>query len=289
MMSRHWLSGFALAGVGLTLAPAGPPPSPPAPGDPATATSAAGRVADWDGRDPVPFLAACRAKVHAELRGFRATLHKQERVMGELHPPEVAAVAVRIAPYAARFEWRSGARSVFGTPVEGIVYPAGANDPRVIAWRPTASFLRTLYVAPTDGQARSAARFSVAEAGLTHAADRTLAAWAAAEERGNLVYDYRGRQTGLAVGGRVCHVLHRTCTPPEVDSFLLADPRPSPAERPAEAVADVTIWIDVETGLQLGTAVRRANGELVGSYFFRDVERNPSFRPDEFTAAGFGR
>ncbi len=287
MMSRHWLSSVVVAGVGLTLAPAGPP-SPPALAT-ATAVPAAGRFADWDGRDPIPFLAACRDKVHAELRGFRATLHKQERILGELHPPEVVAVAVRTEPYAARFVWRSGARLVLGTPVEGIIYPAAANDARVVAWRPTASLLRTLYVAPTDGQARAAARFSVAEAGLTHAADRTLKAWSAADRRGGLVYDYRGRRTCPAVGGRLCHVLHRTCDPPEVDSFLLADPRPSPAERPADAVADVTIWIDVDTGVQFGTEVRRADGEMVGSYFFRDVECNPAFGPAEFTAAGFGR
>ena len=236
--------------------------------------------------DPVRFLEQTRDQVAAEIKGYRATLRKQERILGTLHPPEVVAISVRMQPYAVRLRWQSGARSVLGSTVEGLVYSTGANDGRLTVWRPSAtlSFLRYLDVRPTDTAARQAARYSVTEASMAHAAERTARVWREAADK--LDFRYDGVRQDAPVGGRPCHVLTRFSDPPEVDSFLLDEPNPDLAERPDDAAASVTIWVDVETGLQLGSELRRADGELVGSYFFTNLELNPSFGADEFSREG---
>ena len=58
-----------------------------------------------------------------------------------------------------------------------------------------------------------------------------------------------------------------------------------PAQRPQDAFAEVTLMFDAETWLQVGSVQRDANGELVGSYYFRDVALNPHLPPDQFTPA----
>ena len=49
-----------------------------------------------------------------------------------------------------------------------------------------------------------------------------------------------------------------------------------------DASRTVTTMIDAETGLQVGTRITNPDGQLVGEYYFRDVELNPHFPPDQF-------
>lgn len=238
--------------------------------------------------DPVRFLEQTRDRVAAGIKGYRAILHKQERIFGALHPPEVVAISIRARPYAVRLRWRSGGRSVLGSTVEGLVYSTGANDGRLTVWRPGASlsFLRYLDVGPADAAARQAARYSATEASLAHAAERTARVWRRAADAGELSFHYYGVRRDECVGGRPCHVFTRYSDPPQVDSFLLDEPAPDAAERPGDAAASVTIWVDVSTGLQVGSELRRADGELVGAYFFTELELNPGFRAGEFSREG---
>ena len=85
-------------------------------------------------------------------------------------------------------------------------------------------------------------------------------------------------------GGRLCHVIRRTCPVPEVDSFALDEsPSKDAAKIKNDGHSEVTILLDAETWLQVGTALKRADGEPTASYYFRDVELNPPFPPDTFT------
>ena len=47
----------------------------------------------------------------------------------------------------------------------------------------------------------------------------------------------------------------------------------------------MTIYIDKETWLQVGTVLKGDGGKLVGEYFFRDLKLNPEFKPDQFLRA----
>jgi len=51
----------------------------------------------------------------------------------------------------------------------------------------------------------------------------------------------------------------------------------------------VRIYLDAERWLQLGSELYRADGHLLASYYFRDVNLQPAFAPDEFTAEGLKR
>lgn len=240
--------------------------------------------------DPVRMLEAAVRRYRAEVRGFRAVMHKQERIAGTLYPPEAIRIAVRENPYAALMLWTDGARTVrvggisFGT-VEGVLYAAGENGGNVLAWRPGALFGQVTPAAPFGDQAKLASRYAITEAGPGSGADRTRRAWEAAQAAGRLNVEYLGTKSVPEVGGRVCHVLRRTCDPAETDPFVSADPAPNPVAVTGEAFRTVTLMIDAETWLQLGSELRRADGELVGAYFFRDVELNPPFGPDQFKPA----
>ena len=251
----------------------------------ATATTPGGRpsAAEWEAlltADPVAALQAARDRYAAEVTGVRAVLHKRERIAGELQPPEVVHVLTREQPFAVRMLWVSGSRKVFGNAVEGALYAAGENGGRMTVWRPSAfvSFLRTTDGSPTDGTARSAARYSLAEAGLGHTLTRTLAAWTYARERGPGTIAYVGLRPVPELAGKRCHVLRRTCAPPECDRFMASDPEPS-----GDPFATATVLLDPETWLQVGAEMRRADGELVASYHFRDVVLNPTFTAKDFT------
>lgn len=233
--------------------------------------------------DPVGMLAAAIRRYRADVRGYTAELHKQERVGGRLHPPEVIRLAVRESPYSVRMVWQSGARKVLGFTVEGVLFVAGQNHGKIKVWRPDALFLKHADVPTSDGTARSTSRYPITEAGVGQAVERTYRAWSAAADAEQLKWEYLGTRPVTEVGGRVCHVLRRTCPTPELDPFLVGEPAPDPASRPSEAFSTVTVMLDAETWLQVGSELRRADGELVGSYFFRDVTINPPFTAESFT------
>ncbi len=293
-MFRHALPAAAVAAACLIAAPA-PPPRPSL--SLAVTTSTSPKPVTLDelaATDPVALLAECGRRFRAEVRGYRCTLHKQERTGGTLHPPEVVSLAVREEPYAILMKWQSGARGPFGTPIEGVVFVAGANAGKMTVWRPSArlSPLRLLPVDPADDSARSAARYAVSEAGIGHALARTHRAWTHASLMSHsdtaLLAEFLGRRMVPEVG-RECLVVRRTCGKPQLDPFRLDEPAGDPARRPADAFTTVTVMLDQATGAQVGSELRRADGALVGAYHFRDLELNPAFPPDQFTPAALKR
>jgi hypothetical protein len=239
--------------------------------------------------DPIALLDACRRRA-ARLRGYKATLVKRERVGGRLHDEEVIRTWVRAEPYSVLMIWERGARDVLGTATEGTLYVAGENSGRVKVWRPSARLLPKLMdIHPTDpnSPARSASRYAITEGGLLHAPERTYRAWSEAQQAGRLHWAYEGKREVEEVGKRVCHVITRTADPPTVDPFLMDEPPPDPSGRLADASKTVTIMIDAVTWLQVGSRITNPDGELVGEYYFRDVELDPEFTPDQFTPAAF--
>lgn len=289
-MIRHALPA-AVAAACLVAAPAPRPPS--AARTDAVTVAAPAKPASLDdlaAADPVALLAECHRRFRAEVRGYRCTLHKQERTGGTLHPPEVVGLAVREEPYAILMRWRSGARGPLGTPIEGVLFVAGANAGKMTVWRPAARLapLRLLQLDPADDSARSAARYAVSEAGIGHALDRTHRAWSAARSAGTLRAEFLGRRVVPEVG-RECLVVCRTSDAPQLDPFRLDEPAGDPARRPSDAFTSVTVMLDPATGAQVGSELRRADGELVGAYFFRDLDLNPAFPPDQFTAEALKR
>lgn len=287
-----------LVPVGLIAAvclAAMPTAAPPVAGDlpPSVELTSGGPTTDLQTlarTDPVALLDAARRRFRSEVRTYRTKLAKQERIDGTLHPPEVVRVVAREEPYAVLMRWESGQRAVLGTPVEGILFAAGANGGKMTVYRPAArlAFLQTIDVGPTDASARSAARYAVTEGGLGHAVERTYRAWAEAQRIGALQTEYLGTRSVPEAGGAVCHVVRRTC-PPQLDPFLMSEKPADPARHPADAFTSITVMIDARTAAQVGSELRRADGELVGAYYWHDLELNPTLPADQFTRAALTR
>lgn len=238
--------------------------------------------------DALAMLSAAIRRYRAEVHGYTARLDKQERVGGILFAPEVMQLSVRDTPYAVKMIWESGARSVLFAPVEGVLYAAGENGDKIKVWRPS-SFLKLVDSGPTDSTARSASRYSITEAGLGSALERTYRAWSDAHKVQDLQWEFVATRPVPECGNRVCHIIQRTCSQPELDPFLMSEPRPDATQRPDEAFTYITLMFDAETWLQVGSKLERADKQLVAYYYFRDILLNPEFPPDTFTPAGFQR
>jgi hypothetical protein len=259
--------------------------------------------------DPVKMYDACLKRFQREVRGgFRATLVKRERVRGEPKPPaepqeEVIRLAVRgdVADDTGTvcievvMKWQSGAREFLGSEIRGTLYSdkpgAEGTDKMVIVWRPTAPFASTQSSPPNGKLAEGQSRYCIRDAGVYGGMHRTYEAWKQRKEAGTLKAEYLGKQVVEKAGGRLCHVVRRTCESPEVDAFergAVADT--SPANVAKVGFNSVTVMIDVERWLQVGTELHRTGPDgkpiLIASYYFRDVELNPTFEPDTFTQAG---
>src|SRR5262249_11210652 len=119
---------------------------------------------------------------------------------------------------------------------------------------------------PGGSDARQSGRYPLTEYGLKKATERVLKTWKAARAEGALHVEYLGVQKLKEAGDRECWVLCR-----------------SRYNRPEnDGVTETTVWIDRETWLQLGSVVRGEGGRLIGEYYFRDIEFNPQFRPNQF-------
>jgi hypothetical protein len=231
--------------------------------------------------DPAAMLAACEDRCRADLQRYQAVLTKQERIGGKLLPVETIRVTCRQEPFAVRMIWDAGARTdgVLGFAIRALRYLPGDAKPMVV-YRPKALFTEQA-IDPRGADARKAARFGIEESGLAQAVRRTREAWSALKRRGELDVEYLGVRSHPDLGDRPCHVLRRTCRTPEIDPFVRGETATVTDANRADAFDAVTIWIDGETWLQLGTEQTR-NGEIMARYFFRLTEVNPPFGKDEF-------
>jgi hypothetical protein len=263
--------------AGLVAVPGSAPVAPPRvapPPDPESVHAGPGplpsdaELATLARTDPIGFLRACVRRYRAEVRGFTAVLQKQEFIGGRLGPVEVVEVAFRDEPHSVLLRWRTepSARA------DRALYVEAANGGQMLV-RPKGKAARLLtggvVARPPDGpDARAAGRYTLPEFGLRKATERTLAAWAAAQRRGALKAEYLGVRSVPEAGGVACHVLRRTCDPPEEDD-----------------IAAVEVAFDVDNWLQVANVLTAPGGRLVAAYYFRDVKLNPDFPPGQFDRA----
>src|SRR5207237_2060865 len=120
---------------------------------------------------------------------------------------------------------------------------------------------------PEGREARQTGRYTIKEFGIKKGMDRTLDSWHEAARHHALHITYLGEQRIAEVGDRLCYVLQR-----------------APYARPEEdGIVELTVYLDKETWLQVGSVLRGEEGRLIGAYYFRDVQLNPDFGPEQFT------
>ncbi len=220
--------------------------------------------------DPVAFLEACIHRYERDVKGYTCVLHKQERLSGKLQPSEVIDIQVREDPFSVLMDWREGTRLVQKT-----LYVKGENNDKVLV-KPH-GFLAIAGVVERDANgedARKSSRVPISEFGIEIGTLHTLEGWKKAEAQNALHVEYQGEMKVKEAGGRLCWKLHRTHfkAPEDIDG-----------------VTDLTIYVDKETWLQVGSTLKGADGQLLAEYFFSDVELNPKFKPGTFTREAIGR
>lgn len=248
--------------------------------------------------DPVGMYEACLTRYAKEVKGYRAILDKHERVHGTLHDPELIRVMVwgevpeqpgAEPKVQIRMIWDEGAqKDLIGNAVRGTLYVAGENGNQMRTWRPTSPFLKEMSVDPKSNLARDASRYCIKDGGIYRGMLRTYAAWKKRKDAGQLHVEYVGLQPVERAGGRMCHVVRRTCDAPEVDSFALDEAAPTdPKTAARDGATDITVMIDAERWVQVGTILKRKQGDLLAEYYFRDLELTTTpFPPDTFTMEG---
>jgi hypothetical protein len=235
------------------LAPAGPQPQ----------SSASATQEPLPVGDVVAFLEKCVQRYEQQgIHGYSVILHKQERIGGILQPSEDIECYYREQPYSVFMHWLRGQRKA-----ESSLYVEGENGGKMLA-KPAglAGVFVKVVERDVDGEdARQSGRYTMKEFGLKAAIQKTYRDWKAAKEKGTLRVQYLGVRKVREAGDRLCYVLRRTCTVPEEDG-----------------VTDVTIYIDKENWLQVGSVLKGEDGKLIGEYMFRDLRINPEFKPNQF-------
>jgi hypothetical protein len=216
--------------------------------------------------NPVGFLEQCLRRYDRDVRGYTAILRKQERIDGKLQKTEVIEVAFRERPYSVYLHWLENPHQA-----DALAYVEGENGGNMLV-RPSLGLLRSLIVQrdPEGDEVRQSGRYTLKQFGIKKGMERTLAGWRAAQKKGELHVAYEGEVPLKEAGNRPCVKLHRTrFARPEKDG-----------------VADLTVYFDKENWLQIGSVLKDAEGNLVGSYYFKDVRLNPEFKANQFAREG---
>lgn len=212
--------------------------------------------------DPIAFLRTCLVRYRKEVRAYRATLVKHERINGKLGRAETIAVSFKEEPFSVLLAWK--------TPPAGMadraLYVAGQNGGKALA---RGKLLHMVHLRdPYSADALATSRYALPEFGIAKGMERTLAAWQAAASRGSLKVNYLGILPKAEVGGVKCYVFKRTCDPPEEDGLVT-----------------VETCFDTEHWLQVGNALAGPNDQRIAAYLFRDIVLNPEFPADQFEPA----
>jgi hypothetical protein len=226
-------------------------------------------MAKLAGEDPVAFIRNVIRRYDREVKGYRVTLDKQERVRGKLLPKEVVRAAFREQPFSVLMEWTEGAREASKT-----LWVEGENDKMMLVlphgWLNLAPVVRR---DPTGAQAMAASRYPITEFGIQIGTRRTAAAWEKARKRGHLKILFHGEKRLKELGDRPAWELQRVGYPKaEVDG-----------------ITGETFYYDTKTWLQVGSVLKGKDDKLIASYYFRDLELNPDFPAATFTRASLTR
>ncbi|HYV40059.1 MAG TPA: DUF1571 domain-containing protein [Gemmataceae bacterium] len=221
-------------------------------------------------KDILGFLEACLKRYDEKVKAYTLNFHKQERTLGTLHPWETIEVCYQDQPHRVFFDWQEGGRkpgAIKALYAEGENKNGTTGKSQIVA---LTNLGVTLNTDPDSNDSKRSARYPLSEFGLKQAMQRVLEVWKAADKEKNLHVEYLGLHTLPKADGQICHKIHR-------HSFA----RPEGED----GVNDVILYIDRETLFQVGTILKGKDGELLGEYYFRNIQLNPTFGPEQFTKA----
>ncbi len=214
---------------------------------------------------PVDFLQMCLDRYDREVQGYVCIMRKRELINGQLRPWEKNEAHFRERPFSVHLTWLQGAR--LGGPSK-VLYVEGENDGKLLARPYGIGPLSGVVTREVEGpDAKNSGRYTIKQFGIRLGTQRTLDTMRKAKVRDALHVRYLGMEVVPEVGDRLCYRFIRT-------------PYEPPEE---EGLNELTIYIDVETWLQVGSELRDAEGKVIADYYFRDIKINPTFRANQFT------
>src|SRR5216683_3485526 len=249
-------------------------------------------MAELARKDPVAFLENCIRYYDRDVQGYRCTMQKQERVptrlpieKRKLQKKEVIEVCFKDKPHSVFMRWLEGERLT-----DRCLYVEGENDSMILV-HPSGlagKFVKFVKRKVDGPEAQESGRYTLNLFGIKNGTLRTLTFCKKAQEKGTLHVEYYGadgqwhacgpeanvslgEQKVAQAGNRSCYLLRRHYTEPENDGVM-----------------ELTLYIDKQNWLQVGSIVQgkpeEPNGKryLIGEYYFRDIELNPHFSPDQF-------
>jgi hypothetical protein len=219
--------------------------------------------------DPIAFLEACILRYDREVKGYTTTLRKKERLDGKIEPTEVIEVAFRESPFSVLMKWKEGTRRAAAT-----LYVKGENRDQLLV-RPAGllSVAGIVIRDPNGSDAKKAGRYPLPEFGIKIGLQRALASWKRADKDKALHVEYLGVKRLKEAGDRPCWVVKRT--------------RYAQAEE--DGIRELTVFIDKENWLQIGSLIKGEDGKFIAEYYFRDVKINPDFKADAFSREALKR
>jgi len=228
------------------------------------------RMAELAKEDPIQFLIWCEHKYDRTIvEGYSMKMQKQERIEGKLGQVEEARVHFREKPHSVFVTFDKG-----GGVVKSVLYVEGENQILSNGESKSALVIRSVIPGlklqerdPEGKDALKSARFPLTQFGLKKGLQRTRKTWEVAREKNDLKVNYLGIEKLPQAGNRDCYKFTR----------------PYYATPDDDGVADLTIWIDAETWYQVGILAKTREGEIVGEYYFHDIEKIDQFGPDQFT------
>jgi hypothetical protein len=214
---------------------------------------------------PLEFLDYCLGEYDKKVSdGYRCVFVKQERVQGKLRDAERLHVHFRAKPYSVHMEWLEGAEFCVKS-----MYVEGENENNLLAHSALFSIPTGIIVkrAVDDPSAKATSRFPITEFGIKPGMISTIRSMKAAQAKGTLQLRCEGIEPVAKLGDRPCYKLVRSpYSPLEEDN-----------------INKLTIWIDRDTLMQVGSELIDIDGNLIAEYYFRDIELNPTFSDKQFT------
>lgn len=227
--------------------------------------------------DPVKFMENCLRHYKRSVKGYTLTLDKQERINGKFQPQEIIAATFREEPFSVLLRWEKGARLA-----DSVLYFEGENQDKVdgrlksmLVVHPSGvagRLLKTVKRDPDGKEAKQSGRYTVPEFGLEKGMLMTWNSWKKAAEDpegAKLHVEYLGVVNLEDAGNRPCYKFRRT---------QYAHPE-------EEGITELTVYVDKETLLQIGSELRgdfKGEKQWIGKYYFRDIRLNPDLKDEMF-------
>jgi hypothetical protein len=222
---------------------------------PATSPSDAQPAADI-------LLAAAGAKLD-KLKTYQVSITRQERVEGQLQPPEKILLSVRRDPRAVRLEWTDG-------PSKGreVIYSSSLDPHTLFVHQPGAALVLPSVKIPVDSPLiMKSSRHKITEAGFETILENLRKAQRDTTEEGpdGADLEYKGVETPGGIDQPCHHFVEHSATGQTWN-----------------------VYLDSRSMLPRLLLAEDSRGELLERYVYRDVRENPaelvsaaSFEPDK--------